>query len=76
MITLTFPAAFMLYLALSVAVVLGAWVYSHYAQKRKPPVVSEELLCICEYCHCAYLAKCTKQINNCPQCGLYNRRTF
>ncbi len=75
MIELTFTAAFILYLGMTLSVLLGIWVYSHYREKRRPVMMSSETIFICEYCQLAYLENREKLINKCPQCGLYNQKT-
>ncbi|WP_068469139.1 hypothetical protein [Candidatus Protochlamydia phocaeensis] len=73
MIELTFNTALMLYLSLALLIVLGVWVYSHYRTRRRTILSCEQDLFVCEYCHYAYLEESIKQLNRCPQCGLYNK---
>ncbi len=73
MIELTFNTIFMLYLGLTIASVLGIWIYSHYRLRRRIFFFAEKALFICDYCHFAYLENRDKQLNRCPQCGLFNK---
>lgn len=74
MIELTFNTLFMLYLCLTLAMVLGIWIYSHYRMRHRTFFTSEKTLYICEYCHFAYLEDSVKELNRCPQCNLFNKR--
>lgn len=68
-----YPAtAAVLYLAATLSVILGIWLYNHYTTKKKerPPLTKE--LTICEFCHFAYLDNSTKGVTRCPQCNSYN----
>jgi ribosomal protein L37AE/L43A len=73
MIELTFNTLFISYLSLTFAVVLGIWIYSHYRMRHRTFFTTEKALFICEYCHCAYVENSDKQLNRCPQCGLFNK---
>jgi ribosomal protein L37AE/L43A len=73
MIELTFNTLFILYLSLTVATVLGIWIYSHYRIRQRLFFTTEKALFICEYCHFAYVEDSSKQLNCCPQCGLFNK---
>jgi ribosomal protein L37AE/L43A len=73
MIELTFNTMFMLYLSMTLATVLGIWIYSHYRMRYRTIFTSENALFICEYCHFAYLEDSVRKINQCPQCGLFNK---
>ncbi len=74
MIELTFNTLFILYLSLTLATVLGIWIYSHYRMRRRSIFTTEKALFICEYCHFAYLEDSVKQLNRCPQCDLFNKQ--
>lgn len=73
MIALTFNAFFMLYLATTLTIVLGIWIYSHYRMKQRLFFSTEHTLFICEYCHFTYLEEDIKSLNRCPQCSLLNK---
>ncbi len=73
MIELTFCAAFMLYLSLTLTFVLGLWGYQHYRVRKKAIFFPEKNLLICEYCHYLYLDKDLKKISQCPQCRSFNQ---
>jgi uncharacterized paraquat-inducible protein A len=73
MIELTFTMAFMLYLSLTLFTVMGFWIYSHFRTKSKTILTCEKELCVCEFCHYAYLEEQIKTLNKCPQCGLLNK---
>ena len=73
MIELTFSTAFMLYLCMTLAAVLGVWIYSHRLDREKKILSCEQELCICEYCHNTYLEDVVSKVNQCPQCGLFNK---
>ena len=72
MIELTFNTLFILYLSLTLGIVLGIWIYSHYRTRRRVFFPVEKALCVCEYCHFPYVEESAKHLNRCPQCGLYN----
>lgn len=74
MIELTFNTLFILYLSVTLAAVLGIWIYSHYRLKRRTFFTTEKALFICEYCHFAYVEDSVKKLNRCPQCGLFNKQ--
>jgi hypothetical protein len=74
MIELTFNTVFILYLCLTLVVVLGIWIYSHYRMRGRIYFTTEKALFICEYCHYAYVEDSAKKLNRCPQCGLYNKQ--
>jgi ribosomal protein L37AE/L43A len=76
MIELTFNTVFMLYLSLTMALVLGIWIYSHYRMRNRTFFMTERALFICEYCHFAYVEDRMKQLNRCPQCGLFNKKNL
>ena len=73
MIELTFNTLFTLYLSLTLLTVLGIWIYSHYRMRRRTFFTTERTLCVCEYCHFTYLEESARQLNRCPQCGLFNK---
>lgn len=73
MIELTFNTVFILYLGATLTMILGIWIYSHYRQKRRTFFTAEQALHVCEYCHFAYVEDSIKELNRCPQCGLYNK---
>ncbi len=74
MIELSFTTAFMLYLGITLTFVLGIWIYSHYRTRRQTIFSCEKALFVCEYCHFAYLEENIKELNRCPQCGLFNKQ--
>lgn len=73
MIELSFSTAFTLYLAFTFGIILSIWIYSHYKERHQFIVQPEQDLCICEYCHYAYLAKSHIAVNRCPQCNSLNK---
>lgn len=73
MIELTFNTLFILYLGVTVLMILGTWIYSHYRVKKRVFFTLEKALFVCEFCHYSYLEEEAKQLNRCPQCGLYNK---
>jgi uncharacterized paraquat-inducible protein A len=73
MIELSPTTAFMVYLGVTLAVLLGIWVTQHYRSKSKPTLPSEQKLQVCEYCHFAYLDDSNKGVSKCPQCQSYNK---
>lgn len=74
MIELTFSTLFVLYLTITLGIVLGIWIYSHYRTRRMAFFPLERSLFICEFCHFAYLEESVKGVNRCPQCGLLNKK--
>lgn len=73
MIDLTFNAIFILYLSVTLATILGIWIYSHYRMRRRTFFTTERALFVCEYCHFTYVEESVKHLNRCPQCGLFNK---
>jgi len=73
MIEMTFNTLFLLYLSVTVSMVFGIWIYSHYRTRRRTFFPEEKSLCVCEYCHYAYVEDSIKPLNKCPQCGLFNK---
>lgn len=73
MIELTLMTALLLYLGLTLTIVLGLWIISHYRTRSKKILPLEQRLCICEYCHLAYVADSLKSVTQCPQCKSYNK---
>lgn len=76
MIELTISTAIMLYLSLTLLIVLGFWGFHHYYARKKKIFSFEQALCQCEYCHYAYLEDSIKKVNQCPQCGLFNKHNL
>lgn len=74
MIELTYNTLLILYLSLTLSFVLGTWIYSHYRTRKRTFFPPEKSLCICEYCHFAYVEESANPLNRCPQCGLFNRQ--
>lgn len=74
MIELTFITAFILYLGVTLIVIFGFWGYHHIQARRKKILSCEQDLFICEYCHFAYLEESRIKVNQCPQCGSYNKQ--
>lgn len=72
MVELTYNSAFVLYLGLTLACVLGVWFYEHYKAKKRVIIPCEQRLSICEYCHFAYLGDAAKKMSRCPQCQSIN----
>ncbi len=73
MIEITYNALFIFYLGATLAIILGVWIYSHYGSKRRVIFSNDNTLFVCEYCHFAYVEDSLKQLNSCPQCGLFNK---
>jgi rubrerythrin len=74
MISISSATAFMLYLALTLAAILGIWIYHHFLYRKKKILPSAQELFICEYCQYVYLEESQKKITQCPQCQLFNKR--
>ena len=73
MIELSPIMAIMIYLGMTLGILLSLWAYSHYQQRHKKLVTSDQTLKMCEYCAFAYLADTSKKISKCPQCLSYNK---
>lgn len=73
MIPITPQLAVMLYLFLTLSFIAGLWVYDHFISRKRKPLLARETLCVCEYCHFAYLADIAKKVSQCPQCACYNK---
>lgn len=73
MIELSAQAATMLYLLFTLGLLLTLWVLQHLKQKKKAILPAREILCRCEYCHCAYTSPTTKKVTQCPECKSYNK---
>jgi hypothetical protein len=76
MIELTFNALFLIYLCGAISFVMGIWIYSHYRMRNRVFLPIEKALCICEFCHFAYVEESSRQLNRCPQCGLFNKQNM
>ncbi len=76
MIELSPNGAVMLYLALTVALILGFWVYHHLKGRNKIIRPDEQKLFVCEYCHFMYLEEPLKGVTKCPQCHSYNKNNL
>lgn len=69
-----YPAtAIMLYLALTLTVLLGIWIYYYFRKKGKKILPLEKELWVCEYCHFPYVDTHGKKITCCPQCKSFNQ---
>ncbi len=73
MIELSPSTAFMLYLGLTLAAVLGLWAYQHFDSRKSKLTTTDQRIYICEYCHFVYLAEHAKKITQCPQCQSHNK---
>lgn len=76
MIGLSSTTALMLYLCLTLGILLAVWISHFYRFRNKKVVIAEQDLLVCEYCHCAYLAKKAKTVTQCPQCHSYNKNNL
>lgn len=72
MIKMTASTAIVLYLAASILLLLGLWLFQHARQRSKLELAPYQL-CLCEYCHCLYLAARAKSLSRCPQCLSLNK---
>jgi hypothetical protein len=68
--------ALLIYLAALLFFFLGMWVYTHLKQRAKKGVRPPHQLAVCEFCHFAYLADSSKQVNQCPSCTLLNKENW
>ena len=73
MITLSYNSFLMIYLMFALSIVMIIWIYTHYKRKKRVFFSLEEHLRLCEFCHFSYVEKSIKNLNQCPQCGLYNK---
>ncbi|MEI8125375.1 MAG: hypothetical protein WCG42_06450 [Parachlamydiaceae bacterium] len=73
MIELSPGAALLLYLGITLAILLGVWVASHYRARRYRFFPLEKELSVCEFCHFGYLETASKEVTRCPRCGSYNK---
>jgi uncharacterized paraquat-inducible protein A len=73
MIELSANTAFMLYLGMTLAVLLGIWTWQSYDSRRNKSISLEQELFVCEYCHFAYLEEGIKEVTRCPQCQSFNK---
>lgn len=73
MITVSQTTLLLLYLGFFLFFSLGAWLTSHFKERRKETLPPISQLNTCEYCAFQYLAPTGKQITHCPQCGSYNK---
>jgi hypothetical protein len=74
MIELTPTAALTLYLSATLAFILTLWVYQHYKSRHKKVTTVAHMLCVCEYCHFAYLGEVGREVTQCPQCKSFNKK--
>jgi hypothetical protein len=73
MIELTPDTALMLYLAMTLAVILGIWICSHYRRRTRSFLPLEKELVVCEFCLFPYLDEGGKKITRCPRCDSFNQ---
>lgn len=73
MIELTPTAAFVLYLAITSAIILTMWTYHHFKSRNQVIVSADQTLFVCEYCHGTYLSDPIKTITRCPKCQCLNK---
>ncbi len=74
MIKLSPVTALMLYLFMTLATLLSIWSWYHFRSRKKKVILAEQELKVCEYCHFAYLDQISKDVSQCPQCQLFNKR--
>lgn len=73
MIEVTAATAFLLYLAMSLAVLFILWSYRHFRECKKTIISPSEELFLCEYCHFLYMEKSNRSITRCPECHSFNK---
>lgn len=73
MIELSSTSAFTLYLGITLALILGIWIYHHVTGSKKKLSLIEKELLVCEYCQCVYLAGKYLKVTQCPQCQSFNK---
>ena len=74
MIELSSSTALMIYLGMTVAILLGLWISSHYCTRRRSVMPLEKELTICEFCHYAYLDAGATTVTRCPRCSNFNKK--
>ncbi|MBA3958186.1 MAG: hypothetical protein H0X51_07325 [Parachlamydiaceae bacterium] len=74
MIGLSSTTAAMLYLALTIAVLMGIWISHHYRSRHRKVVTESQNLRICEYCLSPYLGDISKAVTKCPACQCFNKK--
>ena len=72
MIELTFTAAFLIYLGLSLALLFVIWLHGHARAREKKILPPEEILFVCEFCHFTYLDNPHISLHRCPRCHSLN----
>ena len=73
MIKLAASTAFMLYLAVTLAVLLGIWAWSHIKSRKNRAFPPQQAVRTCEYCQYNYLDDVLKSVSQCPQCRSFNK---
>jgi ribosomal protein L37AE/L43A len=76
MIELSPTTAFMIYLGLTLAVLLGIWLSQHFRGRKKKLMIAEQELFVCEYCHFCYLEMKGRPVTQCPQCESFNKNNI
>ncbi|MBS0654248.1 MAG: hypothetical protein JSR46_00580 [Verrucomicrobia bacterium] len=72
MIELPADIACLIYLGIAVTVLLGIWLYSHLASRKKKQVEFPLQYHSCEFCNFTYLENPAEKLSRCPQCNLLN----
>ena len=72
MITLDIAGAMTAYYLLSLAVVLGVWIYYNFKRRAWLPGPTKKIIYRCGKCQHFYVAAGGKE--SCPQCGYVNEQ--
>ena len=73
MISVELPIAFLLYLGLFLALILGLWVRQESRARRRRVLPPPRVVVACEYCLKEYTRPFERPISRCPQCQALNR---
>jgi hypothetical protein len=74
MIELSAETAFTLYLLFCIFCVFAVWGFGHFKKREKKLEVLKDVLVVCEFCQCPYMAGVAVAVSTCPECGLFNKK--
>lgn len=73
MISVTPATACLLYLAIALLALLGAWLTDRWRSRNYQASILARQRYVCEFCQYSYLEDPQHHVNKCPQCGSLNR---
>lgn len=73
MIEVEMNLALLIYLGSLLLFIFGIWLWHNFSSRKKKRSFAATELAVCEYCHFAYLAQTSAQVNKCPSCLCLNK---